>query len=153
MVEVNKYIKEDKLSKLDKNLKAKISSLNYGSLITKIVYIKEPFIQGDEFKINRKRLTRDYFSNKLAVVDRINNTNNLEKDDVLEKIISIVKDILVVDEVDISKDLMLDLGASSLDYFAIASSIYDEFDIVIIDDDGVKYRTIEEISNFIKEQL
>ena len=153
LVEVNKYIKEDKLSKLDKNLKAKISSLNYGSLITKIVYIKEPFIQGDEFKINRKRLTRDYFSNKLAVVDRINNTNNLEKDDVLEKIISIVKDILVVDEVDISKDLMLDLGASSLDYFAIASSIYDEFDIVIIDDDGVKYRTIEEISNFIKEQL
>ena len=153
LVEVNKYITDDKLSILDKNLKARMSSLNYGSLISKIVYIKEPLIKGEEFKINRKRLARDYFSNKLAVVDRINNTNNLEKDDVLEKVIAIVKDILVVDEVDISKDLMLDLGASSLDYFAIASSIYDEFDIVIIRDDGVKYRTIEEISNFIKEQL
>ena len=48
---------------------------------------------------------------------------------------------------------MLDLGASSLDYFAIASAIYDEFEIVIIGDDGVKYRTVKEISDFIKEQL
>ena len=153
LVEVHKYIKKDTLDDLDRRLKANISNNNYGSLITKIVYVNEPFIKGEEFKINRKRLSKEYFSNKLSVIDRVSNTNNLEVDDVLEKVISIVKNNLFREEVDINQDLMLDLGASSLDYFAIASYIYDEFDIVIIDDEGVKYRTIKEISDFIKEQL
>jgi acyl carrier protein len=60
----------------------------------------------------------------------------------------------VLDKVDVNKDIMLDLGANSLDYFAIASSIYDEFEVQIVDEDsGVTLKSALDIANFIKEQL
>lgn len=151
LVEVSKYLSKEKVTDLSKRLKEAIINNNYKSLISKVVYIKEPFIKGEEFKINRKRLARDYFSNHLAVFDLSKDKNN-EQDEILEKVISIIKENLFKDEVDSSNDIFLDLGASSLDYYAIASNIYDEFEVNIILEDN-KLTKISDIVKLIKEQL
>ena len=154
LVEVNKYITLDKLIDLDKRMKEKIKENNFATLISKTVYIKESFLKGDEFKINRKRLARDYINNRLLVASLSKEENQEIKDAVLDKVVNIIKDILVLDKVDVNKDIMLDLGANSLDYFAIASSIYDEFEVQIVDEaSGVTLKNASDIANFIKEQL
>ena len=152
LVEVNKYISKDKLEAIDQKLKESITKNNYASLITKVVYIKEPFIQGEEFKINRKRLAREYFSNHLSIYDLKTNKENEEKDELLERVISLIKEILMKEEVDANSNIMLDLGASSLDYYALAGAIYDEFEVSIISEDK-KYITPKEIADLIKEEL
>ena len=151
LIEVSKYISRDKLTDLDNRIKEKIANNNYQSLISKVVYIKEPFIKGEEFKINRKRLARDYFSNNLSIFDTSKKDDD-NNDEVLEKVISIIKDNLLVDKVDSSNDLFLDLGASSLDYYAIASSIYDEFEVNIIGEDS-KLTLVSDIVSLIKRNL
>lgn len=153
LVEVSKYISTAKINDIDSRLKKNIINSNYQGLINRIVYIKEPFIKGEEFKINRKRLASSYFQNKLAIYDLSKKDKKDNNDEVLDKVISIIKDNLFIDKVEPHQDIMLDLGATSMDYFAIASNIYDEFEINIVTDEGVKYLTPKAIAEFLKENL
>ncbi|MCR4879395.1 MAG: AMP-binding protein [Bacilli bacterium] len=152
LVEFNKYLSKDKLLDLDNRLKENIKKNKYASLISKIVYIKDKFINGDEFKINRKKLADDYFASHLSSIDLDNNEEVIIKDEIIDKLISLLKEETDIKEIDPAKNLFLDYGLSSLDYYALANKIYDEFEVDIVKVEYL-YSSINEIANFIKEKL
>ncbi len=152
LVEVNRYLSKDKVFNLEARIKDKIKENNYASLIKKVEFIKSSFIKGEEFKINRKRIAKEYFLDELEIYDLSKDYSLIENDEITNKVIDIVKDILSVPTVDTSKDLFLDYGANSLDYYAIVEAIYSEFEVNIINEDN-KLSTVKDIIEFVRGNL
>ena len=69
LVSVNRYITAEQLDALDKQIKAQMAANNLTGQIGRTVYIADPLMKDDEFKLNRKRLRADYCAGRLQAVD------------------------------------------------------------------------------------
>lgn len=70
-----------------------------------------------------------------------------------ETILKIISEQLgvVTSEIQLTSDIVEDLGADSLDGIELIMTIEEEFDIQIPDDDGEKLRTPEDILKYLKD--
>ena len=74
---------------------------------------------------------------------------------VFEKVKSIVADQLDVEEEKVTAEASIteDLGADSLDVVDLVMSIEEEFDIEIPDDKAAEIKTVQDIVDYIKENV
>ena len=113
-------------------LKEKMNEHNLTQQIGKIVFVKEPLIKENEFKLNRKRIAKDYYENKIMVAK--NNSSVSDSDD---EIINEVKKVFAeslnknIKDISLDGDFFLDLGGTSLDYFMVISQIEEIYNINI----------------------
>jgi acyl carrier protein len=72
-----------------------------------------------------------------------------------DRLITVVAEMLGLDEVNPKNFLIKDLGADSLDCIEILMEIEEEFDIEIPDEDAEKFKntTIQEMIDYIKGRL
>ena len=84
----------------------------------------------DEFKLNRIRLRRDYASGALKPLDFSVRRGDAEADELLCRVRAIVAQAVnrAEDDVAFDADFFLDLGGTSLDYFAMLTRLRDTFD-------------------------
>lgn len=75
--------------------------------------------------------------------------------EVFDKIKEIIADQLGIDEDDITPDASLidDLGADSLDIVELIMYFEDEFDMEISDEDIEEMETIQDIINYIEDNI
>lgn len=73
----------------------------------------------------------------------------------IEKIITIVADVLEVekDTIDPDCDLMEALGADSIDIIEIVSILEDDNGIIIPEDAIPEFRTVKDIAKFVEDTL
>lgn len=153
LVSVNKYLNVETSKEVINNLKNKIKENNLDQQIGKIELIGEPFIKGDEFKVNRKRIEEDYYNGNLLVYTAKEDYKE-EDDEISLRIkelfaVALNKDI---SQISSEADFFLDEGGTSLDYFVIVSKIQDEYEVNIASSENQPH-SVKDIVEFIKNNL
>lgn len=121
----------------------------------RVVYTKEPLMKPDDFKLNRKRLSQEFASGALALL----NINKLQaneeiSDELLSELRSVVANLLNRDEagINVDDDLFLQLGVSSLEYFSVLSAVNERYSVNLLQGEDGGCRTVRQIWTQVKEQ-
>ena len=152
LVSVNRYTTAQRFGTLDKELKEKIAALNLRGQIGRIVYIYDPLMTGDEFKLNRRRLASDLREGRLNVADPSSAGSEEEQDELMLHLRQVIAAALDRDisEVAPQSDFFADLGGTSLDYFAVIAKLQEDFSVAFPQSDGKSLSTVQELYDFIK---
>lgn len=74
--------------------------------------------------------------------------------DIFEKLSSIVKDVMNTDaELTADTRLNEDLKADSLDKVSMLMRLEEEFDIEIDDDEALKFKTVGDVAQYVKDAI
>ena len=153
VVSVSKYTSLGSINKLKEEIQTKLKELNLVSSISKIFITTSSLLGKNDFKLNRKKIEKEYNENRLvAPKDKSKDKETLSQ--VGEKILEFFAIALSrdKDEIGINESFFNDLGGTSLDYFELLSVIEKEFNVSIPSDD-VKYDTIKDITDYIEKLL
>lgn len=154
ILSVNKYLGAERLSEIVSEAKAKLKDLNLSSEITKIVMIAEPLMEGEEFKINRKRIKRDYSAGKFTIVTP---EKTMKYDGENSELAAKVKEFFAkalgkeVKDVGYASDFFADEGGTSLDYFAMMGMIRQHFGVSFPSDGERSLNSVKEVCEYIEE--
>lgn len=151
---VNKYVKSDKLREINASILDKIAELKLSGEIEKIVFTSDSMLKGEEFKLNRQRIKRDYESGELTILDM---SAEEKEEDINIELANRVREFFATalnkntDEISYYSNFFFDEGGTSLDYFAMVSELQREFDIGFPANGDKSLCTIKEFVNYIEE--
>ena len=115
-----------------------------------IAFTAEPLIQGNEFKINRKRLE------KVKLIEETEGEG--EKIDQNATVLRI-KELFAqalgkeIDQIPEKAHFFFDLKGNSLDYFSLVSSVQAEFGVKFPQEEGRSLYTVAEFYEFIQKNI
>lgn len=154
LVELNKYLSIEKANKILEALKEKIRLEKLNTEIGEIVLIKDKLIEEEDFKLNRKKILRKFNNHEYRLfTENVNNNTSTDLDEVTLKIKEIFSNNFNREITDLDGDIFLELGGSSLDYFAIIGEIHEEFGLDLSKVPDSSLVTIRAISEYIKTKL
>ena len=144
---------EENLQRIRAALNERIERANLSSSISRVAAVEGPLMGPDEFKLNRLRLRRDYASGALRPFS-VSKAQEAEASDALLLRIRAIVAAAVnrsPDDVAPDADFFLDLGGTSLDYFAMLTKLRDEFDAAFpLEETGLK--TARAIADYIRAE-
>ena len=154
LVSVSRFITKERFEALDKTLKEKLSQMNLGGEIRKIVYVSDRLMLEDEYKLNRIRLKNAYENHEFSPVSPTELSENKLNDELTLELKAAFAVALskTPDEIPENADFFLDLGGSSLDYFGMISEISSTLSISFPTEDGKSLSTVKELREFIRRQ-
>ena len=153
LVSINKFLSPEKANKVLEDVKNKINELNLTGQIGEVILVSEPLIREEEFKLNRKRVARDYYNGDLQLYSMEEVVE--EEDDELSFNIKKLFAIALnknVEEIHSKSDFFVDEGGTSLDYFVIVNKVNEEYGVNLSASEK-PLSTVESIVNYIKSQL
>ena len=153
LVSINRFMPKKKLDSITSKIKTLIQEYNLGNQIGKIDFVISPFITGDEFKMNRKKIAEDYFKGTML---RYSFESDQEiEDEINKKVKEYFAETLnkEADEIGLDKDFFLDEGGTSLDYFALIVKLQNDFGISLIPNDENPLHTVRQISDYLRSNL
>ena len=150
---VNRMTSAETAERIRATLADRIDRANLTSAISRIALVEGPLMKPDEFKLNRVRLRRDYVSGTLKPLDLSKKTDEAEADALLLRVRAIVAAAVnrSEDEIPFDADFFLDLGGTSLDYFAMLTRLRDEFNATF-PLEGTSFKTVRSISDYIRSE-
>ncbi len=151
---VSRFADKAKLSALLDEIKARLAELNMTAQIGNIVFVGEPLLRGEEFKLNRRRLRSEYLAGTLPVVD-IDKLSDAEQLDELQRSVRALFAVALGKDgeaVAVNADFFADEGGSSLDYYALLAAVQNEFGVALPQGDGM-LTTVKGMSEYIKGKL
>ncbi len=153
IVSVNKYISSEKLAEVKRDVRQKLAELRLAGQIRKLIFTEDGLLKGDEFKLNRLRLKKDFESGALAEVTPDKNSGQRIDDEIARTITRMFAVALNKPESEIgyTADFFLDEGGTSLDYLAIISQLRDEYNIPFPSGDS-SLNTVKGLHNYIKSR-
>ena len=153
LVGVIRLITKENLEKADSLIKEKISGAGLAPEIRKISYVTEPLLRGEEFKLNRKRLAREYGEGTLKLLDLSAADSAEEADGLTSEILGYFATALGKDRGDLSRnsDFFMDEGGTSLDYFAMISRIQADYGVAFPSEGETGLKTAAEIAEYIRK--
>ena len=153
VVSAEPYLSGAALDALRERIKEKISSLGISTEIKKIIVTKAPLLEGDEFKLNRRRI-------RAAIADGSIKDAQTSADVAgkLDAAALFVRDCFAAacgkdaDDISPDADFFSDLGGSSLEYFAVISRLGAEFGIPFPEQAGTGLSTVNALGAYIRER-
>lgn len=155
LVAVHPFTPRQKLEKLADREKALIAAAGLSGEIRRVAFVAGPLLQGDEFKLNRLRLARDYEAGRLSILDPSERREEEPADELLRQVIVFFAAALDKDVSSIAADadFFLDEGGTSLDYFAMISRMQDSFGIDFPADGETGLHTPRQFADYIRKDL
>ena len=156
ILSVNRFSPPEKLLEIRKDVIRRLEELKLSSEIRQIVFTGDELMKGDEFKLNRLRLQRDLKSGALPLLDPEHESEEKSPEDELFLRVRAAFAAAVQkspEEVPFTADFFLDLGGTSLDYFAMVSELQKEFGTDFPAQGERSLNTLKEIYDFIKAGL
>ena len=152
IVSVNKFISKERFEALDRELKEKLSAMHLGSEIRRIIYTDDRLMLADEYKLNRIRLKNAAESNGFHILSPAEMTDDAT-DELTLALKAAFAAALSKPEEDIpeSADFFLDLGGSSLEYFAMVSELSQKLSVAFPTENGKTLSTVREFRDFIRK--
>ena len=153
LVSVSKYITGERLSAVEKQLRAKIAGLNLSGQITRLVFVEDSLMTDAEFKLNRARLSKALGNGELTEVVPDRALAGRADDEIARKITLMFAMALQKpeDEIGYDADFFTDLGGTSLDYFSLVAGLRDEFRVSFHTGD-MSLSTVRELHDYILEK-
>ena len=152
VVSVKAYTDAAKLTKIRAAIAEKLKEAELAGLISKIVFVSDELIEPDDIKLNRVRIAKRLQSGKMNIMDP--DTMQEQSFGELERHIRLCfANALGKDTASIAadSDFFVELGGSSLDYFAMLSKLQEEFDVLVLPDNaGHAPSTPAEIAEYIR---
>ena len=151
LASVGRFITSPRAEQIKKELARIAEEQALTGMIGKIELIGEDLIKPDEFKLNRRRIASDYHSGRLNVLTSDTRREEGEWDMLSLTIRGVLAAALSVnaDEISQKSDFFIDLGGTSLDYFAYAAALGREFSLPTQALVSANLRTIEDAARFI----
>ncbi len=148
---VNRHLPAEKLDAIRAELTEKIHAAGLAGTISKVVLTGEELKKTDEFKLNRIRLSRDYSSGKIAPLDTSSKHGQSETDELVRHICELFSAFTKRPEEEISEesDFFIDLGGTSIDYFALLTRLRDEYSAAFPID--LNFHTPGQVAAYIRE--
>ena len=152
LVSVNRYSTSAQLGALDSAVKERLASLRLTGQVGRIVYIADPLMQGDEFKLNRRRLRDDLLAGRLEIVDPHRADDGAGQDALMVHLRQMIAVALDRQESEVApqSDFFTDLGGTSLDYFALLSKLQEDFSLPFPQDGDKSLSTAQELYDYIR---
>lgn len=154
IVSVNKYISAQKLEAIKSDVRQRLADLRLAGQIQKVVFVEDSLLKGDEFKLNRIRITNEYNSGALTEVKPGRDSEQRMDDEISRNITRMFAVALNKPESEIgyTADFFLDEGGTSLDYLAIISQLRDEYKIPFPTGDS-SLNSVKGLHTYIKDRL
>lgn len=152
IVSVNKFISKERFESLDRQLKEKLAEMHLSSEIRRIIYTDDRLLIADEYKLNRIRLKNAAEHNEFHILTP-SSVEEESKDELTAALKSAFSTALSKAEEDIpeSADFFLDLGGSSLEYFAMISELSSKLGLSFPTEDGKTLSTVRDLREFIRK--
>lgn len=154
VIELNPYANAETALAIREEAQAALDKLQLSGAVHRIVLTKTPLMGGQEFKVSRARLQR--LMNEGAIVPyQIEAEQSGEEDAAL--VAAVTRHFAEAlrrsaDSISPDAQFFYDLGGTSLDYFAMVSSIQGEFNVGFPASAGQSLTTVRDICRFIREQ-
>ena len=155
LVSVSRSISYEKLALLKQSFAERIKALQLDGLIGRLLFISDPLMLENEFKLNRRRLKKDLAANLLHPVEPQQTETVAETDPLWLQIRDMFATALnkSADEISPNADFFLDEGGSSLDYFAMISQMQQEFAVSIPMEATAQLHTVQTLYVWLKEKV
>ena len=126
---VNAHLPSAKLEAIRAEINEKIQAAGLSGEIARVVLVGGSLLKSDEFKLNRRRLSRECSAGELKPLELSARRDAEAADELTQRIREVFSLSTNRPEEDISadSDFFLDLGGTSLDYFAMLTRLRDEF--------------------------
>lgn len=151
IVSVAKTTSQKEWEKIKDEIKTLAEKNNLTAQIGKIYPVKQSLLGEKDFKPNRKKIAEKYYAGELETLTFTK--NSAELDGLTEKVRSYFAVALNknAEEIAVDSDFFLDEGGTSLDYFAMITSLREEFPVPFPEDgSGESMNTVEKIAEYIK---
>ena len=152
LVGMNRNTTAETAARIKAALSERIEAAKLTSSISRIVPVEGPLLEPNEFKLNRIRLRRDFASGALKPIDFSEQNRAQDLDALSLRIRAVFAAALNRDEDGIgpNADFFLDLGGTSLDYFAMLTRLRDEFSVEF-PLDGTQFNTVARVAAYLNE--
>lgn len=150
LVSVNRFISCEALSAVDRGIKIKLNELHLDGRVCAVFFTSDSLLKGDEFKLNRRRLKREYESGTLTPVtpDRDAPEGTLDETALAIRRMFALALSKPEEEIGYTSDFFLDEGGSSLDYFGIITQLQEFYGVTLPSDDTT-LNTVKGLRDFI----
>lgn len=139
------------LAAREQALRESIARCGLTAQIGRLVFVGGPLLGPEEFKLNRRRLREDYLAGRLPLL-RPAEAAAGESDALLEAVREAMAAALGCEREAIAPgaDFFLDLGGSSLDYFALIAALQERWGIDFPSEGGSSLSTAEALCAYIR---
>ena len=150
---VGRHLSSETIEGINSELRSQIAALGLSSQLRKTVLVENDLMEEHEFKLNRRRIARDYSAGLFKEAVAVSNTDTQPRDEQYLRILELFALALGKASDDITKDsdFFLDEGGSSLDYFVLLSAIKEEFGVDVSSVEGASLTTPGSLYNYIKD--
>ena len=152
LVSAVKYLSHETRGRLVCEVKERLKELNLLSEIKEVVLVGEDLIKGNEFKLNRKRLAEEYLSGRLNILSLSEQEGEASLDGI-ERQVAMCFERALGKAVAKSEDFFVELGGTSLEYFTLINYIQEEFDLTVPLSSDKRLITVNDFSEYIKENM
>ncbi len=157
VAQVSRYLSSQRIDALRRELESINSALPLTLQVRKFYMTYDALSAETAIKVSRKYLERaiNNGSVKLLPFSRVEAGDAFDKQSpIVKKVTEIIAEILSLDaeEIDCDAHLILDIGASSLQYFSILSALASEFCVSAQDGEDYAY-TVRDISAYIERYI
>lgn len=155
IVSVKKYTMPERIRALSETIRRQIEENGLSGYISRVVFVTDPLMTPAEIKVNRKRLARNYAEGRLHPIDEGERRDDEIKSLIEERVAQLVAETLdkEMGQIGTDCDFFLDLGGSSMDYYAFAGKLQEEFGIDITGESAKSLSSVRAISAFLEERL
>ena len=139
------------LAERERALRGRLSEAGLAGRIGRLVFVPGPLMAPDEIKLNRRRLREDFLSGRLLPLTPASG-DGAAADALLDSLRAAIAAELGKEPEDVGAraDFFLDLGGSSLDYFALISALRAEYGVDFPTEDGGSLSTAEALAAYIR---
>ncbi len=148
---VNRHLPNARLEELRAALGRTIAAAGLSGEIAEVALVEGPLMKAGEFKLNRLRLARDWAAGELAPLEPSAARDTDAEDALFGRLRAVFAAAANRPEADISpdSDFFLDLGGTSLDYFAMLTRLRDEYGAAF-PLEQTDLRTVGQIADYLR---
>ena len=131
---------------------ARLKELKLSEAIERVVLTTDELIQGNEFKLNRKRIARDLQAGKLHE-SGVHSDTEIPDDELFAKIRELYAEALDKEPEDVSylTDFFLEEGGSSLDFLTLLSTVQRDFGITLPIAESETAFSLRDVYEYVKQ--
>lgn len=151
---VSKQISRDTFDTTMQWVRDRIHTEGLSGKITRLFFTSDPLLEEGAFKVNRRRVRERFLGQELHLIDADTFRGQASSDDALyEEVRGALAKVLGkrTEEIAGAADFFLDLGGTSLDYFALISALREEYEIQFPLSEGNTITTADGFYEYIRK--
>lgn len=154
LVSVSRALTSARFEALQARVRETAQAVGLAKSLKKIVFVTDPLMEAEEFKLNRACLARRLAKGEFTVASGESFADTLQNDDPrLARVREMFAFALGKESGDVrdNADFFLDEGGTSLDYFALISALQEEFSVAFPTQEGKSLNSVAALYTFLCE--